>query len=1307
MGRSLTRNFIYLANDFWVPEDEGDGWDQLNGNVRFRLKGTPILPEVTLTVMDSDAGYTEGDTVPFMLSRTGDVSNTLSVAVSWDASSGLVSNDLLSQTTVTFAKNARTATVSAATIDDEVFNETERLALSLSPVSAATNATPVYRVGQPNSAEVEVADNDPLPVVTVAATVPEGGYAEGDEVQFTLSRTEDVADELLVKVSWQASGEGVVPDGILRQTSLTFARSQRNLTLLVNTLNNDIHSGGPSILALLLWPVVPVDSNGIPLYKIGSPDYAEVQLADDDPVPVVTLVLTPSTIAEDGGVSTVTATLDRPSNLPTHMDVSVEAGAPVRLSSNRLLTILSGQTESTSLLSPVTLTARDNDVDAPDRRVQVRASARNSNGIVGPEPVTLTITDDDGTPDVPARDQSNVPPEVGLNVPPEVGAPIPTQYARVGEPYTFTVPAASFTDADGDALTYRARWTEHLAPQYGWDLPAWLTFDPATRTFSGTPGAADVDSVSVKVEARDGQATASQIFYLEVQPALREAAPLVSNLDQGWRLGSRHRGGRTGQRFTTGPNPAGYTLTSVEIGRWDRRADRWTDDAHIALSLCPGASTTGCTAFVSPARTTRGADTMRFTAPGDGVALAASTAYDLVLTRTGGEVLLVGVTQIDRLDADALPGWRLHRTRTRTTLRVALHGTAPTPAARPTSADAHVRVAPGGAYALSPADFPFTAASPGTTLAAIVLATVPERKRSNQTTFKRGRLTYDGADIEPPFTVTTAALAAERLVYRAPAAATGEDYDGFRFRVRDADQASRTTYRMAIDILEPGQAQALPGALEPPTVMGAPAISPAGPDGAWGPGEKVAVTVSFSEAVTVDTAAGTPSIGLELDFTAVRRAVYERGSGTDELVFSYTLTDADGSPTSMAVGVDTLALNGGAIRGRDSGLEAELAHAGTAVRAAIGRRAAPPPPRTMTGSFSNVAPEHDGATPIGLDFAFSEAPQEPFSFRTVRNHVFTVEGGQLFRAKRATKGANVQWKLLVRPAGAGDVTLTLRATQSCDAAGAVCAPDGTPLTGTVTTTIPGPAVISAADTAVEEGLGATLDFVVTLSRARHEATTVWYETSDGTAQAEQDYRGRAGTLTFAAYETTQTVAVPVLDDSHDEGVETMILRLLDPSGARLGDDTATGTIKNSDPLQRAWLARFGRTVGTHVTDAITERLWGSPGPGSHLTIGGYRLPLGQGAQGKTHGSTSPGPSLYLRKGVYCMLFYSPIEPNSPTLLRAPKPACKHGAFGSASRQPAQLPGPCEPGSVGKVGRRGRGASEQGASYGLDSDLCRH
>ena len=115
-----------------------------------------------------------------------------------------------------------------------------------------------------------------------------------------------------------------------------------------------------------------------------------------------------------------------------------------------------------------------------------------------------------------------------------------------------------------------------------------------------------------------------------------------------------------------------------------------------------------------------------------------------------------------------------------------------------------------------------------------------------------------------------------------------------------------------------------------PTITGSPALSEAGTDGVWAPGETVEVTLTFSEAVTVDTTGGTPSIGLELGGTDSRSAPYLRGSGTLALVFAYTLTDADGSHTSMLVPLDSLALNGGAIRSQATSADAALSHNGAA-----------------------------------------------------------------------------------------------------------------------------------------------------------------------------------------------------------------------------------------------------------------------------------------------------------------------------------------------------------------------------------------
>ena len=63
-------------------------------------------------------------------------------------------------------------------------------------------------------------------------------------------------------------------------------------------------------------------------------------------------------------------------------------------------------------------------------------------------------------------------------------------------------------------LTYTATAAD------GSPLPAWLTFNAATRTFSGTPAAANVGTLGVKVSATDlGGLAASETFNIAVTTA--------------------------------------------------------------------------------------------------------------------------------------------------------------------------------------------------------------------------------------------------------------------------------------------------------------------------------------------------------------------------------------------------------------------------------------------------------------------------------------------------------------------------------------------------------------------------------------------------------------------------------------------------------------------------------------------------------------------------------------------------------------------------------------------------------------------
>ena len=124
---------------------------------------------------------------------------------------------------------------------------------------------------------------------------------------------------------------------------------------------------------------------------------ANFRRSSTSPTSRVALSLSPYWLSESGGVSTVTATLHRPSSADTVLTLSASPADVVTLSANRTLTIPAGQTVS---VDTVTITGVDNDDQTGDVNVTVSATAANSSslGIIPPEPVPLAVVDDETTP---------------------------------------------------------------------------------------------------------------------------------------------------------------------------------------------------------------------------------------------------------------------------------------------------------------------------------------------------------------------------------------------------------------------------------------------------------------------------------------------------------------------------------------------------------------------------------------------------------------------------------------------------------------------------------------------------------------------------------------------------------------------------------------------------------------------------------------------------------------------------------------------------------------------------------------------
>ena len=168
---------------------------------------------------------------------------------------------------------------------------------------------------------------------------------------------------------------------------------------------------------------------------------------------------------------------------------------------------------------------------------------------------------------------------------PVVDNPLADQVATPGTAFTYRVPADTFSDADGDALTYSATRDDGTA------LPSWLEFDDASRIFSGTPAVADIETVAVKVTASDGRGgTVSDTFDIAV--AL-EACVLGGDV---WcatlvvqNLGSGQRGCANGQTGKECSNPSrltedefrhdgtDYDVTTVQV-RTDGELRLWLSD---------------------------------------------------------------------------------------------------------------------------------------------------------------------------------------------------------------------------------------------------------------------------------------------------------------------------------------------------------------------------------------------------------------------------------------------------------------------------------------------------------------------------------------------------------------------------------------------------------------------------------------------------------------------------------------------------------------------------------------------------------
>ena len=123
-----------------------------------------------------------------------------------------------------------------------------------------------------------------------------------------------------------------------------------------------------------------------------APDPVALAVVDDETTPSVTLSLSRSEIVEGSGVSLATAALDNRSSVETTLILSASPADAVMLDQEGTLTIPAGQKKMAG--RPVRIDAVAGGMSTGDKKsVTVSTKTINSQGVIGPESLTLTIGD--------------------------------------------------------------------------------------------------------------------------------------------------------------------------------------------------------------------------------------------------------------------------------------------------------------------------------------------------------------------------------------------------------------------------------------------------------------------------------------------------------------------------------------------------------------------------------------------------------------------------------------------------------------------------------------------------------------------------------------------------------------------------------------------------------------------------------------------------------------------------------------------------------------------------------------------------
>ena len=1113
-----------------------------------------------VTVRFDQASYTAtegGSAVTVTVVLSADPEGTVTAPLEVTAGGGATASDYtLSSDWVTFDAGDTSATFTVTAADDTDDDDGESITIGFGTLPDGVTAA------SPDSTTVSLLDDD-FPAVRVQFDQFLHTAVEGSTVTVTVSLSADPERTVTVDLVEIHVNDATTADYTLSATSVTFAAGETTAEFTVTAVDDDIDDDGEELLFGFATPL----PDGV---TAGLVPHAAVELVDNDnPAVTVRFDQASYTATEGGTAATVTVVLSADPERTVTAPLEVTAGGGATAGDYTLsadsVTFHAGDT-----FAEFTVTAADDtDTDAGESITIGFGTLPDRVTAASPDSTTVSLVDNDNSP--------------------TQGDPLPRGEREVGA--TLTGDTSGITDADGlpDAMfAYQWQRVDGGAPA---DISG-ETSDTYTLTDE------DVGKrIRLQVRFTDDGGTPETLTGPATSLVVPEPRILVGNLSQS-QPASIPSDASTG--FVTGTHPLGYAIESIEMTRNDTTLvssafgefrlyastvnsdplDRKPDRASRLVTVSgPDGVSGSVLTFGALSR----------------VKLDPGATYHAVLTRSQGGA--IGCSQaLSGLDSGSLAGFSI------------IPRSWNYPGANGYSAGCRLRIR---GFELVSSSFvekvEFTSSPAQAGMYATGEAIEATVTLNEAVTFEDPPpvlLLQIGANVRE-MTYVASASTATSWVFRYTVAAGDRDDDGVSIErnalrgYADADLSHR-----GIDNDRERHVNAAPRVVSRGVTS-----RPVAPNW-YGPGEQIQFTVEFSLPVTV---VGDPQLEFNVTTPGPQSefASYVRGSGTTELVFSYTVGAGDDDPDGIFLGPDSLRLDSDdAITSVYNGLDAVLDHsrAGALTRHKIDQN-----PRVVSQKVISDPAQGTNSDTYGAGDAIT--------FEVVFNQAVIVTGDPQLRFNVSGPGGA---EYADYTGGSGTNTLefsyTVLATET-DTDGIYLF--GDPLTLEIGESILGadnslPAVneISGADravgghkidgsitgglravevqfgaasyTATEGGTAATV--TVTLSTDPERTVTAPLEVTAGGGATAGDYTLSADSVTFDAGDTSATFTVTAADDADSDDGESITIgfgTLPDRVTAASPDSTTVSLVDNDDsPAQGDPLPRGEREVGATLTADI-------------------------------------------------------------------------------------------------------------------------